>query len=188
MPVSRRPAIPGATIFVTACLSDWESDLLLRHVGLLREAVRRSRADRPFAIEAWVTLPDHSHAVWRLPEGDADFSTRMAAIKARFTQGLGRAGISPPRPRVGPAGGATPALRRQRQTGPWQPRFWEHHIRDADDFDAHIRYCWTDPVKHRLVADPFDWRHSSIHRDMAARLATGAAIRNREAPAPAAAP
>ena len=178
MPKYRRPRIPGATVFVTACLVARESDLLLRHVDMLRAAVATTRAERPFGIEAWVTLPDHFHAMLRLPEGDAAYSARIGAIKGRFTASLRRAGLAPPDPAVGPRGGASPALRRKGQVGPWQSRFWEHHIRDADDFDRHLSYCWNDPVKHRLVADPFDWRHSSIHRDMAAGLARGAARRS----------
>lgn len=60
-----------------------------------------------------------------------------------------------------------PALRRKGKIGLWQPRFWEHHISDARDFDAHVRYCWGNPVKHGLVSRPTDWLHSSIHRDIA---------------------
>ena len=50
--------------------------------------------------------------------------------------------------------------------GVWQRRFWEHHIRDADDHAAHLRYCWANPVRHGLVERPADWPHSSIHRDI----------------------
>ena len=59
-----------------------------------------------------------------------------------------------------------PALRRKGEVGLWQPRFWEHHIRDAADYNAHIRYCWINPVKHGLVERAVDWPYSSIHRDI----------------------
>ena len=45
----------------------------------------------------------------------------------------------------------------------WQRRFWEHLIRDDDDFARHVDYIHHNLVKHGLVADPFDWRWSSIH-------------------------
>jgi putative transposase len=83
-----RPKLPGARVFFTMVLADRGSDLLVRVVGRLREAVREVRVERPFRIDAWVILPDHMHAVWTLPEGDADFSTRWAAIKARFTRSV----------------------------------------------------------------------------------------------------
>jgi putative transposase len=45
----------------------------------------------------------------------------------------------------------------------WQRRFWEHVIRDDGDFARHVDYIHYNPVKHGLVADPFDWQWSSIH-------------------------
>jgi len=41
--------------------------------GPLRAAFRTVRARHPFAIDAIVVLPDHLHAIWTLPHGDADF-------------------------------------------------------------------------------------------------------------------
>jgi len=44
------------------------------------------RARRPFRIDAIVILPDHLHAIWSLPAGDADYATRWQLIKRRFTK------------------------------------------------------------------------------------------------------
>ena len=152
-----RPDQPGATVFFTACLADRGSDLLVREFDRLRAAVRTTRAERPFGIEAWVVLPDHMHCVWRLPDGDSDFSTRWSLIKAQFTLSFD---VEHRR--------ASHIKRRER--GLWQRRFWEHHIRDEVDFLAHVRYCWINPVKHGLVSDPGDWPYSSYHRDVRERL------------------
>ncbi len=176
MPDYRRPRVAGATIFFTVALAERGSDLLVREIDTLRAAVRATRAERPFAIDAWVVLPDHLHCVWTLPEGDADFPTRWAAIKSRFSRAVretGRAGFSPPKspstpPPVwsGRNGGLKPALRvAKREAGIWQRRFWEHHIRDERDYAAHVRYCHANPVKHGFVDRPEDWPYSSVHRD-----------------------
>ena len=85
-----RPSVPGASVFFTVNLADRGAWTLVEHVDALRVAVRVTRAERPFRIDAWVVLPDHMHAVWTLPEGDADYSVRMGAIKARFTRALTR--------------------------------------------------------------------------------------------------
>lgn len=90
-----RPKMPGASVFFTVNLADRESDLLVREIEVLRQAVRVTRHERPFEIGAWVVLPNHMHCVWRLPDGDSDFSTRMAAIKARFTRTVRRPGFTP---------------------------------------------------------------------------------------------
>lgn len=148
-----RPRIQGASVFFTVALAERGSDLLLREVGRLREAVVATTAERPFGSDAWVVMPDHLHCVWTLPDGDAEYAVRWGAIKARFSQGL-------------PAGRTRASHELRREKGIWQRRYWEHHIRDAADYVAHVRYCWINPVKHGFVERPTDWPYSSIHRDI----------------------
>lgn len=150
-----RPKVAGATVFFTLALARRGSEVLVREIAALRDAVRATKTERPFAIDAWAVLPDHLHAVSTLPEGDADFSTRWKEIKARFTKSTGITGRR------------SQSKLAKGEAGLWQRRFWEHHIRDARDFEAHMRYCWINPVKHRLVARPVDWPYSSIHREIA---------------------
>ena len=76
------------------------------------------------------------------------------------------AGLALPPPVGFESGGARPALRRNGEIGLWQPRFWQHHIRDQADFDAHVRYFWGKTVKHGLVERPVDWLYWSIHGDI----------------------
>ena len=154
----RRLRIPGASIFFTVALADRGADLLVREIDRLRTAVRTTRQERPFGIGAWVVLPDHMHCVWRMPDGDTDYSTRWRLIKSRFSREL-------------PKGRLRQSHERRQERGMWQRRFWEHHIRDEADFAAHVRYCWMNPVKHGLVGRPEDWPHSSVHWDK--RFAAG---------------
>ena len=171
MPDYLRPKLPGARVFFTVALADRRSDVLVREIGRLREAVREVRAEQPFTIDAWVVLPDHMHAVWTLPDGDADFSTRWKDIKTRFTKA------------VGIVGRRSPSKIAKGEAGLWQRRFREHHIRDGPDYDAHVRYCWINPVKHGLVGRAVDWRYSSIHREIARGIVepewAGAAVDGR---------
>ena len=145
----RRLTRPGATVFFTVNLADRSSDLLVCEVGALRKAVTKTRLERPFAIDAWVVLPDHIHCVWTLPPGDADYSVRWSLIKARFSRSVGH-------------GRRRASHIARRETGIWQRRFWEHHIRDDVAKAAYLHYCWINPVKHGLVDDPADWPFSSF--------------------------
>lgn len=149
-----RPKLPGATVFFTVVLAERGSDLLVQKIAVLREAVRKTRRERPFEIDAWVVLPDHLHCVWTLPEGDQDYSTRWSVIKARFSREM-------------PHTHRRQSHEKRREHGIWQRRFWEHHVRDDADFKAHMEYCWFNPVKHGLVNHPTAWPFSSYHRDMA---------------------
>lgn len=154
MSLYRRPRIPGASIAFTVALSNRGDDLLLREITRLRMAVAATLHNRPFRIDAWVVLPDHLHAVWTLPEGDSSYALRWAAIKAAFSSGLS-------------ATNRRDSHRRRREKGIWQRRFWEHHLRGEDDWQAAVNDCWHNPVKHGLVCHPADWPYSSWHRDMA---------------------
>jgi len=62
MPNYRRYRVPGGCYFFTVNLLERHpDDLLVRHIDLLRAAVRRVRRTHPFHIDAWVVLPDHLH-------------------------------------------------------------------------------------------------------------------------------
>jgi putative transposase len=148
-----RPRVPGACVFFTVALADRGSQLLVKEVERLRAAVQETMTERPFRIETWVVLPDHLHAVWTLPEEDADYSVRWRLIKARFSRGL-------------PVGPLRRSHEARKERGIWQRRFWEHHVRGDDDLADHVRYCWWNPVKHGLAEKPEDWPYSSVHRDI----------------------
>jgi putative transposase len=72
----RRELIPGGTYFFTVALAERKSALLTEQADKLREAIRVVKLRHPFEIVAMVVLPDHLHAVWRLPPGDTDYPKR----------------------------------------------------------------------------------------------------------------
>jgi putative transposase len=153
MPNYRRAFVPGGCYFFTVNLLDRNSRLLVEHIDHLRDAVRVTRRNYPFEIDAMVVLPDHIHAVWTLPEGDANFPARWRSIRIRFSKAI-------------PKGERLDAVRKaQGARGIWQRRYWEHVIRDERDLNNHIDYCWFNPVKHGHVARVEDWPYSSFHRD-----------------------
>jgi len=154
MVLYRRNRLPGGVYFFTVTLRDRRSDYLLRYIDVLREAIRSVKAERPFTIEAMVVLPDHLHAIWRLPQDDDDYPARWRAIKARFVAGLRRQGVALQRNLRG-------------EVSIWQSRYWEHTLRDEADFNAHCDYIHINPVKHGLANRAADWPHSSIHRFIA---------------------
>jgi len=81
MPNYRRAWHPGGTyFFMVNLLQRSDNDLLVRHIDLLREAVRMVRLTHPFTIHAWVVLPDHLHCVIELPIDDVDFAVRWRLI------------------------------------------------------------------------------------------------------------
>lgn len=53
---------------------------------------------------------------------------------------------------------------RQREASVWQRRFWEHEIKNEEDFNNHIDYIHYNPVKHGHVKRVQDWPYSTFHR------------------------
>jgi len=153
MPNYRRIWKPGGTWFFTVNLLErHDNPLLVTHIDVLRAAIRRTRREHPFAIHAWVVLPEHMHCILELPEGDADFALRWRLIKARFSASI-------------PATQWRNDVRqRRRERAVWQRRFWDHLIRDQADFNAHMDYVHINPVKHGLVNKLADWPYSTYHR------------------------
>jgi len=148
----RRNRVPGGTYFFTVNLLDRSSRLLTENIDTFREAVRRVRARKPFHIDAWSVLPDHTHCVSTLPSGDTDYSARWKAIKIAFAKTL-------------PKTERLSAVRlRKGERGIWQRRFWEHTIRDECDYAAHVDYVHINPLKHGLVRSVADWPYSTFQR------------------------
>ncbi|MEQ1531049.1 MAG: transposase [Methylococcales bacterium] len=146
----RRLYIPGGTYFFT--LVTYRRQPIFadaHHIFLLRQAFREVKNKRPFALLAIVILPDHLHCLWRLPIDDADFSTRWQMIKTAFSR------------RVPSSPNKNGAKRI------WQPRFFEHGIRDEHDFKKHLDYIHYNPVKHGFAARPSAWPYSSFRRFVA---------------------
>ena len=137
----RRAFVPGATYFFTVVTAGRRPVFAdVEACDGLREALRRVAERRPFTVDAVVVLPDHLHCLWTLPPDDADYSTRWRLIKTRVTR----------------THGAGQSL--------WQPRYWEHLIRDESDYRQHVEYIHYNPVKHGYAARPSEWPYSSFRR------------------------
>jgi putative transposase len=153
----RRPLVTGGTYFFTVVSYQRRPILTLPPARrALHEAMALTRRERPFEIVAMVLLPDHLHAVWSLPEGDADFSVRWKLIKTRVTLALADHDLAPC--------GKTTSRRRRKERNVWQRRFWDHAIRNDEDFRNHVDYVHWNPVKHTLVPRVEDWPYSTFHR------------------------
>ena len=155
----RRARIAGGTYFFTVNLADRDSDVLVRYIDVLRSVVGKVKQAHPFSILAMVVLPEHLHALWRLPEGDANYPMRWALIKAGLSRCVDRGEQ------------IHPGRQAKRERGIWQRRYWEHQIRDDVDLARHVDYIHYNPVKHGLVARAVDWPYSTLHGYVARGIA-----------------
>jgi putative transposase len=117
----RQARAAGGTYFFTVNLAERDADTLVRHIDDLRKVMTKVRAAHPFAIVAMVVLPEHLHALWRLPAGDSDYPMRWSLLKAGFSRCVEKG------ERI------RPSRKAKRERGIWPRRYWEHQIRDEAD-------------------------------------------------------
>ena len=142
MPNYRRHYLPGHSVFVTVVTNrrrPWLGES--RNTVLLLEAMRTVKSLHPFRHDAHCVMPDHLH--WMFTPEDANFSIIVAAVKRNVTARLKERGDA----------GSPPY---------WQSRFYDHVIRDEDDFWRHLDYIHFNPVKHGVASAPADHLHSSF--------------------------
>ncbi|TAL65365.1 MAG: transposase, partial [Legionella sp.] len=106
----------------------------------------------PFDIDGIVILHDHFHMLITLPENDGNYSLRLRLIKGYFSREIYNHEY------------INFIRKKKNERGIWQRRFWEHAIRDENDYERHLNYIHYNPVKHGYVKNASDWPYSSIHR------------------------
>lgn len=161
MPNYRRAHIAGGTYFITQVTYQRYPWLCFKPARTaLRAAIETVRQHYPFAIDAFVLLPDHFHCLWTLPAGDSNYSTRLRLIKGYVTKQC--------RNQFDLPSGISASRQKRGERNFWQRRFWEHLIRDEADFMRHCDYIHYNPVAHGLCQVPQKWQFSSLHRLIAA--------------------
>jgi len=144
MPNFRRYYIPNSIVFITGVTRDRipylkaEGDL-----ELFWETMRLVRDIHPFRLLAYVILPDHFHWLMRVDDESGNFSTVLHSIKRNCTLNFKK------------AHNITVSF------SLWQPRFWDHVIRNERDLNNHFDYIHWNPVKHGYVQRPIDWAYST---------------------------
>ena len=143
----RRAIIPGGVSFFTVVTRERTPVFLTeKHVEALRAAFRKVMAVRPFQVDAIVVLSDHLHCIWRLPPNDSDYSGRWREIKKAASRAIDT------------------NTNESKERLVWQRRFWEHAIRDDQDWRNHVDYIHYNPVKHGMASRPGDWPWSSFKK------------------------
>ncbi len=153
----RRAKVLGGTFFSTVVTYRrrllFDQDESRRILG---EVIREVRTRHPFDIDAWVLLPDHLHCIWTLPRESSDHSLRWNLIKSGFSK---RA-----KSLFHIEDWMNESRKKHREVTLWQRRFWEHQIRDDEEYRIYMNYTHYNPVKHGWVKRVVDWPFSTFHR------------------------
>ncbi len=122
-------------------------------VELFWSSLQHCNTRFPYIKHAYVVIPDHIHLLLEI----YDKTTPADLIRCLKRGFLFRA-------KSGGLNSSARSLELIRSYGTvWQSRYYDHVIRDEEDFSRHMDYIHFNPVKHGFVESPFAWKNSSIH-------------------------
>ena len=138
----RRLVLSNRFFFISCRLARKRQMLCDGEFGQLAQVIHTRRKRHGFLLTAWVFLPDHWHAIF-YPHSPLTISDVMEAIKVSSTRQINRA---------------------RGESGPlWQGRFFDRALRTVKEYNETLVYIHWNPVKAGLVAQPEQWRWSSVH-------------------------
>lgn len=157
---------PTSTFFVTLRLADRRSDLLVRQIGAFRQAMRLTMQQMPFAIDAVTVMPAVTHMILALPNDAKDVKAPVLFLKRCFTQ------LAQP-----DADATSPSA----FASLWHRDHWICPLNTALDRVRHRSVIHHAPVEAGLCAQPQEWPHSSLHRDLRVQADPSLRLQSRHA-------
>ncbi len=143
MTIPSRGSSEHGTYFITA--STFMKTHLLqsqRSASLFIDVLYHYRAEGKFFLHEFVAMPDHFHLLIT-PAPDLTLERCMQLIKGGFS------------------------FRRKRELGlgggVWQTSFYDHRVRNHDEYEGFRKYIWENPVRKGLAPRPEDFPFSSAH-------------------------
>ncbi len=120
--------------------------ILVDNIDLLRNSLKSVKYN--YKIIAGIVMPDHIHILIQTDKTN-NYSKIIASFKANFSKHL-------------PLNkNQTNSQLVRREKGIWQRKYYDHIIRDENDFNKHLDYIHYNPMKH-LNIYPKDWEFSSF--------------------------
>ena len=110
------------------------------YADLLLATLLRYRDAGEFKLHEFVVMPNHIHLLLSLDD-EHTISRAMQMVKGGFSHALQQNG--PKRPAV------------------WQPSYYEHRVRNLNEYHRIRNYIHSNPVRRGLVSVAIDYLYSS---------------------------
>ncbi len=148
----KRIFIDGYSYFITIATHN-RNPILIENIELLRKSFKISKDKYEYKIEAIVILPDHIHMIIN-PKNAKEYPHIIRTIKQYFSKHCEKhfyENIYQSNSRW-----------REGYKPIWQKKYYEHTIRNENDFQEKMAYIYYNPVKHKLIDDAMCWEYSSF--------------------------
>lgn len=144
----RRLFIKNGLLFITIVTNN-RQPILINNIKIIKQCAINVMKIYKYKLLAYCILNDHIHCVIK-PKNVEDYPKIIKSFKYSFTKNVGL---------VKPTYSYEVASSKSNKI--WQSRYWEHTIRDEQDFYKHIDYIHYNSYKHYKIA-PKDWIYSSF--------------------------
>lgn len=119
----------GVYYFLTTSVAGRRRIFTNRNRALIvLDAIRWLHAADQFIVDAAVVMPDHLHLVGQL--GESTLARVMHSLKSYSANSLARTGVESP---------------------VWQEGYYDHGLRDDEDYRVRVRYVLENPLRAGLV-------------------------------------
>lgn len=159
--------LPNHTYYLTCCTHNRRPLLRAgRAAQVLIELYAGYRGRGDIRLHGYVIMPDHYHVLVTLA-AEPSVSNLVRKIHGLFAwRWHAWAGDEAPALRKGrgEAGDEAPALRGKARERVWQRRFYDHVVRDDEDWRMKLSYLHENPVRAGLVecAADYEWSSASF--------------------------
>ena len=138
-------------IFITIVTHN-RSPILIENIETLKEAINNTRSKYNFNIVAISVMPEHLHMIIKVNNIN-DYPKIIYSMKYYFSKHVKAEKINLPE-----------SKNKKGEKGIWQRRYWEHTIRNEQDFYQHLDYIHYNPIKHILVKSLKDYKYTTFEK------------------------
>jgi putative transposase len=148
MPNYRRYYIPNSIYFITTVtnkrLPIFKDS---KNIQILFNTLKTVRHIKQFDLVAYCLLYDHLHLLIGINEEcKYDITNVIHSLKRNFTINYKK------------------IYKITHEVNLWQKRFWDHIIRNENDFKKHMDYIHYNPVKHGITLKPEEYKYTSFNK------------------------
>ena len=146
----KRVFLDGHSYYITI-ITHRRVPILIDNIKILRDSFRESKKYFIYKIDAIVILPDHIHMIIT-PQNKMDYPKIIQAIKYNFSKRYNDdKNIEQSQSRY-----------KHKMRAIWQKRYYEHTIRNEEDYNNCIEYIRLNPIKHQYIKNEEIWKYSSF--------------------------
>ena len=123
--------------------------ILIKNIDQIRQSFTQTQYN--FHIIAGVVLENHMHIIIQSEKAE-DFSKIIQSFKSKFSRQMQF------------NENQTEEQKNRREKGIWQRKYYDHIIRNENDFYKHLDYIHYNPIKHDYVKKAKDWKYYSFKK------------------------